>query len=303
MLLGKKIFQVGAALAIAAAAAHTAERLKAPAVEQSLLVSAARLATAAPSPEPSAASAVPKSASLDNPSDKRVGDLTGITPVAATTPHEGGDHCRPELRLDVLPGAMIQLSLVAPCNRSETFVVRHAGLAFSARTQADGLATVTLPALRADALVAIYLQDSRLVLGKVAVPDAASYSRFALVWELPAELELRVTDGSKVLVGSTAPFTGDDQRVIALGLSTVQSPVLARVYTVPGPTLGEAQITGELRITPASCGRTLRVDTIQSTAGTAIRTQRTISVPLCGTAGDILVLKNLAPAPTLAAPK
>ena len=91
--------------------------------------------------------------------------------------------------------------------------------------------------------------------------------------------------------------------MIALGLATVQSPVLARVYSVPGPNLGDADITGELRITTASCGRTLRVDTVYSVAGIATHAVRSVRVPLCGSAGDILVLKNLAPALKLAAPK
>ena len=303
MLLGKKVLRVAAALAVAAVAAHTAERLKAPAVEQSLLVSAAQLAKSDIAPDRPTGSAVPKSASLSSPAQDRIGELTGITPVAATTPPAGGDRCRPDLQLSALPGAMIHLSLAAPCNRGERFIVRHAGLAFTARTQADGLATVTLPALRTDALVAVYLKDSRLALGKVAVPDATAYARFALVWELPTELELRVTDGSKVLVGTTTPTGGSEQRVISLGLATVQSPVLARVYSVPGPDLGDADITGELRITTASCGRTLRVDTVYSVAGIATHAARAVSVPLCGSAGDILVLKNLAPALKLAAPK
>ena len=105
------------------------------------------------------------------------------------------------------------------------------------------------------------------------------------------------------MVASAAPVMDDSQRVIALGATTVQSPVLARVYSVRGPGLGQADITGELRITPASCGRTLRVETVYSTSGVASHDERSISVPLCGTAGDILVLKNLAPAVTLAAPK
>lgn len=303
MLLGKKILRVAAVLAVAAIAAHTAERLKAPTAQTSLLVSAAQLATAGSPPAPSTVSAVPKSASLSNPAEAWVGDLTGITSVAATTVPEGGDRCRPELQLSALPGAMIRLAVAAPCNRGERFIVRHAGLSFSARTQADGRATLTFPALRADAAVAVYLQDSRLLLNKVVVPDAAAYARFAIVWEMPADIELRVTDGSKVLVGSAVPVTDDEERVIKLGLDTVQSPVLARVYSTPGSSLGEAEITGELRITPASCGRTLRVETVYSAAGIATRSERAIRVPLCGTAGDILVLKNLAPAAKLAAPK
>jgi len=202
-----------------------------------------------------------------------------------------------------MPGAMIHLTLSAPCNRGERIIVRHSGLSFSVQTQADGRASVTLPALKAEAMVAVYLQDSRLALGKVTVPDATAFARYAIVWELPADLELRVTDGEKVLVGSASLASTEDQRVIALGSGAVQSPVLARVYSVPGTDLGDADITGELRITPASCGRTLRVDTVLSVQGVATPGERVIAVPLCGTAGDILVLKNLAPAPKLAAPK
>ena len=137
---------------------------------------------------------------------------------------------------------------------------------------------------------------------KVTVPDAGNFARFAVMWEPPADLELRVTDGDKVLVGSSTP-TGETQQVIALGSTTVPSPVLARVYSVPGATLGQADITAELRITAESCGRTLRVETVHSVQGLAVADERSVSVPLCGTAGDILVLKNLAPALTLAAPK
>jgi hypothetical protein len=303
MLWGKKALRISAALGVAFAAAHTAERLKAPAVEQSLLVSAAELVNENQAARAPAETAVPKSASLSSPVGNGIGDLTGITSVAATTRAQGADHCRPALELAAMSGAMIHLLLSAPCNRGERIVVRHSGLSFAAQTQADGQASVVLPALKTDAMVAVYLQDAQLVLGRVTVPDAAAYSRYAIMWELPADLELRVTDGDKVLVGSTMTSMGTEQRVIALGVPTVQSPALARVYSVPGPDLGDADITGELRITPASCGRTLRIDTVTSTSGIAISAERTIAVPLCGAGGDILVLKNLAPALKIAAPK
>ncbi len=302
MLWRQKFLRITAALGVAAGAAHTAERLKAPADDQSFLVAAAQLATEA-RPATTAASAVPQSASLRSPADKGLGDLVGITPVAATTPRDEGNQCQPSLQLAALPDAMIQVSLNAPCNPAERIILRHSGLSFATRTQADGRVALTLPALKTDAMVAVYMQDSRLVLGKVTVADASAYARFAVVWEQPADIELRVTDGDKVLVGSTATGFADDQRVIALGSPSVQSPVLARVYSVPGQTLGQADITGELRITPASCGRTLRVETVFSANGIAATTERDIPVPLCGTSGDILVLKNLAPALKLTAPK
>ncbi|HLQ19725.1 MAG TPA: hypothetical protein VK146_12175 [Tabrizicola sp.] len=298
MLWGKKALRVTAALAVAFGAAHTAEKLKAPAVEQSLLVAAAGLPDDVRTTP--AVSSVPQSASLSAP-DAGLGAITGITSVAAPAPATGGEACQPKLMLTALPGAIIEAQLSAPCNRSERIVVRHSGLSFSAQTKADGMATVVLPALRSEAMVAVYLPNSRLVLGRVTVPDAASYARYAITWDSPVELELRVTDGNKVLVGSPA-ILGTDQRVMALGQSNLPSPVLARVYSVPGANLADADLTGELRITPANCGRTVRVETVQSAGGVATQSEQTISVPLCGTAGDILVLKNLAPALKLAAP-
>lgn len=302
MLWRQKLLRITAALGVAALAAHTAERLRAPAEEQSILLSAARIAAEGKS-GPGAESAVPQSASLTSPVNQGMGDLVGITSVAATTSPVGADHCRPKLDLSAQPGAMIHLSLSAPCNRAERVIIRHSGLSFTVKTQQDGTAAISLPALKADAMVVVYFKDSRLVLGRVAVPDALAHTRFAVVWEQPAELELRVTDGEKVLVGTATPNRHEDQQVIALGNPSVQSPVLARVYTVSGPTLGKAVITGELRITPASCGRTLRVETVLSARGVATAAERAVTVPLCGTSGDILVLKNLAPALTLAAPK
>lgn len=303
MLWGKKVLRFAAVLAVAFGAAHTVERLKAPAVEQPLLMAAASLTAAQPLPAPgTTGSAVPESASLNTPVEPGLGELVGITAVAASATPGGGDPCRPELALTPLPGAMIEARLTAPCNRGERILVRHSGLAFSALTRADGSAAVVLPALKSEAMVAVYLQDARLVLGKVAVPDAAAYARYAIIWDSPVEMELRVTDGEKVLIGSLNPAAGSDQRVMALGQDRGPAPVLARVYSVPGRDLGQADITGELRITPATCGRTLRVGTVHSAGGVTSQGEREVAVPLCGMSGDILQLKNLAPAAKLAAP-
>jgi hypothetical protein len=304
MLWGKKVLRISAAIAVAVAAAHTAERLKGDASQQSLLQAAMeRDAAEAGTVGMSAGSSVPMSASLRTSTSGALGDLVGITAVSGTTEPQGGDRCRPSMLLTAVPGAMIHLALSAPCNRNERIVVRHSGLSFATRTEASGTATVLFPALKSDALVAVYLADAHLVLGNVDVPEVGAYSRFAVTWEWPAEVELRVTDGDRLLVGTAPVIGGEPQRVMSLGRSDVQSPVMAHVYSVPGKTLGPADLTGELRITPASCGRTLRLDTVHSAAGVAMPRAETVAVPLCGTAGDILVLKNLAAPLTLDPPK
>lgn len=302
MLWGKKVLRIAAALAVAFGAAHTAEKLKGSAVDQPLLDSAATLARADDLSLKAEEPAVPESASLRTPVVAGMGEVVGITSVAASSPDTDGASCKPQLALSALPGALIEAQVSAPCNRGERIVIRHSGLSFSAQTRPDGKASVMLPAMRSDAMVAVYLEDARLALGKVTVPDVAAYARYAIVWDSPVELELRVTDGEKVLVG-TSLVSGTGQQVMALGQPNLAAPVLARVYSAPGSDLGDVDITGELRITPATCGRTLRVETVLSRGGVAIQAEQMISVPLCGTVGDILVLKNLASDTTLAAPR
>jgi hypothetical protein len=304
MLWGKKILRISAAVAVAIAAAHTAESQKGQTAQQPLLLTLAEGDDSRMATEASATvGAIPMSASLQGSAGTDLGDIVGITSVAATMPEAGGDRCRPSLQLTTLPGAMIHMALSAPCNRSERIVVRHSGLTFAARTETDGTAGAVFPALKPDATIAVYLADAHLVLGKVAVPEVAEYTRFALMWEWPTELELRVTDGERVLVGTTTALGADAPRVMSVGSADVQSPAMANIYSVPGRSLGTADLTGELRITPASCGRTLRLDTVLSVGGVARVATQDVAVPLCGTAGDILQLKNLGAALTLNPPK
>lgn len=304
MLWAKKVLRITAAVAVAALAAHTAESQKGHGPARSpVLAAAERLSPARPSPEATGAAGVPPSASLGAPTDAPLGKLIGITPVAAPAPAGASDQCRPVMQLQAAPGAMILVSLSAPCNRSERIVLRHSGIAFATRTDAGGSARMLIPALKPEAMVAVYLAESRLLLGKVSVPDAASYARLAVTWEWPAEVELRATEGNRVLVAAAASPAAEPARILSLGSPDVQPSVMTHIYSAPGRDLGDVSLSAELRITPASCGRTLRLGTVYAANGRTAAREREVAVPLCGTAGDILLLKNLSPAPKLAAPK
>ncbi|MFN4204324.1 MAG: hypothetical protein ACK4GM_14840 [Tabrizicola sp.] len=303
MLWGKKVLRITAAVAVAALAAHTAESQKGHGTTQSLVLAATERFATERAAAAGSVGAVPPSASLGAVADAPLGKLVGITPVAASVPAVAGDHCHPVMQLQAAPGAMILLSLSAPCNRSERIVMRHSGMAFATRTDAGGSARMLIPALKSDAVVAVYLAESRLVLGKVTVPDAVSYARLAMTWEWPAEVELRATEGNRVLVATAASSAGEPPRMMSFGSPDVQSPVMAHVFSVPGRDLGNVSLSAELRITPASCGRTLRLGIVYAANGLTTTQDRDVAVPLCGTAGDILLLKNLSPAPKLATPK
>jgi len=300
MLWGKRLLRAAAVIAAAFAAGHAAETLKSPVFTETVSVKAGSpVLPAAPAAE---AGAVPQSASLAAPGKAGLEDVTGIVSVAGSRPLDA-DACAPQLGLTAAPGAMIAVSLSAPCNRNERVVIRHSGLAFTLRTGPSGQLSQTLPALKTDAQVAVYLSGSRLVLGSVLVPDAAAYSRLALVWEPPTDLELRAVEGDKVLVGGVTPAGKDPARVMTFGTASLDMPVLASVFSAPGPGFGSASLTAELRITPATCGRTLRIVSLTASKGALATEERLVPVPLCGTSGDILVLKNLPAALKLATPK
>ena len=89
---------------------------------------------------------------------------------------------------------------------------------------------------------------------------------------------------------------------MTLGTQSVAQPVLTQVYTFPKGAGISTDITLELRITAETCSRTFPVDTVFAKAGTVQLKTLAVAVPLCGTSGDILVLNNLVPAPTLSVP-
>lgn len=243
--------------------------------------------------------AVPKSASLRNGQGVTLPQPTGITPVAAEGSAES--ECPITLDLTALPGALIGLSLNAPCNLGERVVIRHAGLSFTARTGAQGTLQLTFPGLQEAGLVAVYLEGSAIVLGEVALPEVRALRRFAFQWATPAQFDLRVSEGDRLFVGTSGQGPGTDLKVVTLGSTEVSDPLLAQVYTFPA-TATAIDLTVEHRITEDTCGQTLAAEVITAAAGQAETRDYPVAVPLCGTSGDILVLKNLAPDLKLAAP-
>ncbi len=278
----KRAFRVIAVLAVALAAGQLTESLRAPAQ------------SAAPFVEKVA----PAPLADDLP------DVRGITSVAATLADPQAGRCALSLVLSAAPSAMIDLALTAPCNRGERVVIRHAGLSFTTVTSPDGSLLLQLPALEPEALVAAYFDGSQIALAKVAVPDATDHIRFVVQASHPVQFDLRAEDGDQVRVGShNRNATILPRRILPLGVGTVAQPLLAQVYSFPADDILSANLTVELKITADSCSRTLPVETLLARGGKVTPTKLLVTMPLCGTAGDILVLKNLLRDLTLAAPR
>lgn len=273
------VLRVVAVLALALAAGH---------LVQSLRPELRDMAAAAKTPAPAAEAELPQ--------------LAGITTVSATA--SGTDAaCDMRLELSPAPAAMIRLSLAAPCHAGERVVIRHAGLAFSEMLGADGRLRLQVPALTTDALVAAYVGSSEIVLGQIEIAEVADYLRLAVQIPTPARFDLRADEGGQVFVARTATPGSAAQRITAFGQTRMEDALLSQVYSVALRDLAAPDLTVELRITPDICGRTLAANILLSRHGEVTQSVRKVAVPLCGTSGDILLLKNLLPDLTLAAPK
>lgn len=228
--------------------------------------------------------------------------LSGITVVAATS--SGSDPaCALHLDLATAAEAMIDLSLSAPCNLGEPVVIRHSGLVFSGSIGADGKLRAQVPALTQDALVAAYVGSSEIVLGKIAVPEVEDFLRIAVHLPASAIFDLRADEGGQVYVASKTTPGNDPHRIIWLGQGKTEDRLVSQVYSVALREYASPELTVELRITPETCGRTIAAEIVTSRSGRLTQSVRDVAVPLCGMAGDILLLKNLLPDLTLATPE
>lgn len=78
----------------------------------------------------------------------------GIAPEPAAAPA-----CTTTLDLTAEPGAMLALTLLAPCHPDQRVVLQHAGLAITGKTNAVGSLFLSLPALASDGSVSAIFAD------------------------------------------------------------------------------------------------------------------------------------------------
>jgi hypothetical protein len=296
MIGRKRLLRVTAVLSVAIATGQAVESLRAsaPIVEASAV-------------EPVGLRALnehlPSSASLYPGGTAVLPEMTGITQVTSTSVKPANDGCAPAISLSASEGAMVDVSLFAPCHPGERIVIRHAGISFTGLMGIDGRLALSLPALETEALVAAYFEGSAVALSTVTVPDVAEKSRFAFQAPFPVSFELRAEVGDTILVGGAGGSgRATSGRIVTLGSGAVAQPLMAQVYTFPGIDLASTELSVEVRITDQTCSRSFVAETRVSQGGAVSAATLPFSVPICGTAGDILLLKNLVPAPTLAVP-
>lgn len=218
--------------------------------------------------------------------------------------------CTSDLKVTAAPGALLDVALTAPCDGGVRVVLRHGGLAVTARLPETGYMSVILPALDgAGEVVAVLADGDRLT--AAAPVDLSAVERFAVQWSDADAFQLHVyEDGaahgqpghvSAADPGRALPLVpGRGGYLLTLGDAGVDLPLMAEVYTFPADPSRRVAVTIEAAVTPTTCGRETLGETLHSRNGTATVAEILLAMPGCDAVGDFLVLNNLLPQPTLA---
>lgn len=231
------------------------------------------------------------------------GDARGAVELSAF-----GLPCGLSVMATAMPGAMVGLDVMDPCQPDTRVEIAHSGLVFTGLTDALGLLTVDIPALQTPARVSVTLPDGRSETTMVALPDLINFDRAAVTWYNTAELALHAMErgaefGGPGHVWQDAPGTIEDAIdgiggfLTELGDPDVTAPRMAQVYTFPRRTLGAGDLVRlsiDAPVTDCNCGQAVIAQSLQNSGGNAIEVVPiTLTLPGCDAVGDYLVLQNI----------
>ena len=214
------------------------------------------------------------------------------------------DACDVNLELMAEPNAMIGLTLQAPCHTNERVVVKHAGLAVSTMTTANGAVFTSIPAFETSAAIEVAFADGQSVTSKIEMPEVAHLRRFGVQWQASDAFQLHAFENGSGYGDDGHVSAADPHQAVAglpssggfltlLGDNTANNPLLAEIYTFAADPAAKTEVIVESAVTKATCGRELLAETLNSIGGEVYVTDLTLVMPDCGAIGDYMVLKNL----------
>lgn len=234
---------------------------------------------------------------------------TGALPdtVYPAASHLSAD-CTPLLTGRTGAGALVSLSLTAPCHTEAWVTIRHEGLLFSQRTDAEGRLDVSVPALAERARFDLSFDDGTAVETQVTVSSLAFYDRVALQWRGETGLQLHALEygagyfeAGHVWAASSgdlgAAARGEGGFMLRLGDVAAPEASIAEVYSFPALTArigGDVHLSVEAEVTAENCGTRVAAQTLDK-RGEAPLSQRdlVLNMPGCASEGEFLVLNNI----------
>lgn len=219
----------------------------------------------------------------------------------------------PQLSCDVTAtatptaGALVDLSVSAPCQPNARVVVHHHGMIFSAVTDDQGLFETLVPALAERAIFIAAFDDGTGSVATARLTDIADFDRIVLQWSGPGGFQMHAREfgaayGEPGHVWSGAEPQADADRsvtgqVLRLGGTDTLAPLTAEVYSFPvaaADRSGTIELSVEAEVTAQNCGRDISAQLLERQGSDSLRTRELeVSVPACDAVGDFLVLNNL----------
>jgi hypothetical protein len=212
--------------------------------------------------------------------------------------------CGPWLTATAMPGSAVRVNIAAPCHPGQQAVVRHAHLAASGQTDADGHLTVLLPALDQNADVQIEFADDTHT-RTVNVPSAAAFQHVVLKWTGDQVFHMHAFEfgAAKSQMGHVwagSPKTpvwasrGTGGYLTRLVNGTGPS---AEIYSFPAgqsPLRGVVRLVVEATVTDANCGKVAEGIALQTSPLGGLReTEIAVEMPECSQIGETVQLQNL----------
>lgn len=230
-----------------------------------------------------------------------------LSPAEAPMPQPlVAEACPVSLDLAAAPGAVIKITLTAPCAPNARVVLMHEGLAITGLTTSSGALFAALPALTGSATVEAQFSDGTGALASLYLPEATKFRRFGVQWQGDDAFQLQaylngagLGSAGHVNAARTGMASDAGGFLQVLGDPSAPMPLLAEVYTYPvGADPVDLQV--ESAVTFKTCDRELLAETVTAQGGTVYVGDLALAMPDCTATGDILVLKNLALDMTLA---
>ncbi len=201
--------------------------------------------------------------------------------------------CDINLATAIAEQATVLLTVQSTCRADMPFEILHNGMVLTAATDALGQASVSVPALSANASLFITFADGSGATAAAVVPEVEALNRVVLQWDdLEGEL-IQTADLEASMIGHIARY----------GEAADETAHFVEVFTFPASlSTGEAldALTVQAPVTEESCGQTLRGQVFHVLAGAepAFKDIR-ITLPGCEHVGTFLELKKVLGGQTL----
>ncbi len=227
-------------------------------------------------------------------------------PPVAPAPESRAAACDISFEAEPQAGALVAVTIEAPCNSGEDVDLAQAGLKFSEQLGPDGSLSIIVPAMEETAVFSARFADGTVRATEATVTDFADFERMAIVWQGATGLQLHALEngasyGEPGHIWAEHPGTTEAALEGAGGfisvLGSTSSGYAADVYTYPATLMqngAEPDVSIEAQVMENTCGSKIEGMILRSNPfGAPNIEELSMAVPGCDAVGEYLVLKNL----------